>query len=140
MNHFVGEPRCGKDAGEKLKIACSVPDFFFNFSCRADSGVLARIKLPRWNFIDEPPCSMAKLVDQDDPAVVFQRHHRRGSRVSYDFEVDREAIGQCNGVDIQLHHDSCIDVLAVHWPRGVRLGATGGKLNTSESSVSSRIL
>src|SRR6266705_5841047 len=85
VDYFVGEPWRGKDAGEELKLAGSVSDFFFKFPCRTGCGVFTRMKFPRREFIDESSCRVAELPNQDDRAIVFQRHHRGRSGMAHNF-------------------------------------------------------
>jgi hypothetical protein len=54
---------------------------------------------------------MAELPDQDDPAILLQRHHRCCAGMAHDFQVNRETVGQSDGVDIQVHDDASVDVL-----------------------------
>jgi hypothetical protein len=114
VDHFVGEARRGEDAGEELELAGSVSDFFFQFACRAGLGVFTRMKFSRRNFVDEPPCRVAELPNQYDRAIVLQRHHSGRSRMAHNFQVDRKTVGQRDGVDVQIHDDTCIDLFGLH--------------------------
>jgi hypothetical protein len=49
---------------------------------------------------------VTELPNQDDRAIVFQWHHRGRSGMAHHFQVDREAVGQGDGVDIQVNDDA----------------------------------
>ena len=111
VDYFVGEPRRSKYAGKEFKPTGSVSDFFLQFACRTDYRVFTRMKFSRRDFVDEPSCRVAELSNQDDRTIVFQRHHCSRSGMAHDFQVDREAVGQRDSVDIQVHDDACVNVL-----------------------------
>jgi hypothetical protein len=69
------------------------------------------MKFPRRDFVDEPSYCMPELPNQDDRASVFQWHHRSRSRMAHNLQVDRETVGQRDGVDIQVYNDACVNVL-----------------------------
>src|SRR6476620_4225010 len=135
MDDLVCKAWGSEHARETLQPPGDPADFLLELPRCAVQRIFTWMQFSSRDLIDESPSRMAKLLDQHDRPAVLERDHSGGARMTNDFQIDFDAVWQCDGIDVAREDLSRKDILAlahVHW------GLTAGRFVYLPASVMRR--